>query len=320
MKHAHSHGKETILISGSRGFVGRALQAHLQGFGYHTTPFHKEVVDNIALQCQTGALKIISAVNLAGENIANGTWSAEKKKKILQSRLYSTQAIIGFLSQYAPHARLVSASAMGYYGNRPDAILDENSPAGEGFLADVCRDWETAARRYPHTIITRFGTVLHPSGGFLGAVAPFVRKGGSYVGAAHSFTSWISREDLCRAIHFILELEKPQSIYNLTSQAPIQNAPLFKGIAKLMGGFALFPLPAPLARLFFGEKSSLPLTKHPRKARGTLKRWLFFSTPHLSRLHTKPPSLLKRKRGERVFHRKTFLCLQFVFTRSTDKD
>ncbi|HLJ74482.1 MAG TPA: NAD-dependent epimerase/dehydratase family protein, partial [Thermoanaerobaculia bacterium] len=178
-----------VAISGGTGFIGSAVVQRLRDRG-----------DEVAMlrrgEAQIGDVNI----NLAGENIGT-RWTRERKRRVLDSRVTTTNAIV------AAHPRvLINASAVGFYGPRGDEILDESSPGGAGFLADVTRQWEEAAHRadgFARVVIFRFGVVLAASGGALQQMMlPFRFCAGGPIGSGRQWMSWIDRQDVVRAIEW----------------------------------------------------------------------------------------------------------------------
>jgi uncharacterized protein (TIGR01777 family) len=258
-----------VILTGSSGLVGTALARELKSKG-HTV--HKLVrhQDNLAPDesywdpdeqiLRTEELERFDAIiNLAGENISSGRWTAEKKKRILDSRVQSTRAIAETLSQMSnPTPIWINASAIGYYGDRADESLTEASAAGSGFLADVCKQWEAATGKAKakgvRIALLRTGMVLSEKGGALAKmVTPFKLGLGGRIGSGEQYMSWVALEDLTKIIEFILSTDTLQGPVNAVSPTPIKNRDFVKTLASSLNMPALIPMPAFAARLAFGE-------------------------------------------------------------------
>jgi uncharacterized protein (TIGR01777 family) len=198
-------------------------------------------------------------VHLAGENIASGRWTAEKKARIRDSRVNGTRRLSEALAQLSvPPKVLVSASAVGYYGNRGDEILREDSPSGSGFLAGVCRAWEAATepatQKGIRTVILRNGVALSPNGGILAKILlPFKMGAGGVVGGGKQYLSWIALDDMVEAIHHVLITGSMQGPVNIVAPYPVTNQEFTKTLGHVLGRPTLVPVPAFAARLAFGE-------------------------------------------------------------------
>jgi hypothetical protein len=200
-----------------------------------------------------------AVVHLAGESIAAGRWTAERKRRIRASRVDGTRLLAGALGQLTRKpAVLVSASAIGIYGDRNDEELDEGSAPGSGFLADVGRDWEaateTAAAAGIRVVLARMGIVLAREGGALGKMLPPFRLGlGGPLGRGSQWMSWITREDAVAAILATLERPGLAGPVNTVAPAPVTNAEFTRLLAAAVSRPALFPVPALALELLFGE-------------------------------------------------------------------
>ena len=200
-----------------------------------------------------------AVVHLAGENIASGRWTPERKRKIHESRAKGTRVLAEALAALPhPPRVLVSASAIGIYGDRGDAILDETSAPGDGFLADVCRAWEAAtaplAAAGTRVVHLRFGVVLTPSGGALAQMLPPFRVGlGGPVGSGEQFVSWIGIDDLVGAIHHAIVHDELAGAVNAVAPEPVRNRELAAAIGRALHRPAVVPVPAAVLRLALGE-------------------------------------------------------------------
>ncbi|MGA1984878.1 MAG: TIGR01777 family oxidoreductase [Candidatus Sulfotelmatobacter sp.] len=254
-----------ILVSGVSGPIGAALLPSLKTRGYEITRLVRGAStgeDQIAWNpAQPISPEIISGfdavIHLAGESIV-GRWTAEKKLKIRDSRVVGTRN----LAQALAHAKnkpqvFVSSSAIGVYGDRGDEVLNEQSAPGSGFLPDVCREWEAATKAAAdagiRTVQMRTGVVLSPKGGALGKMlTPFKMGVGGRIGNGQQWMSWIDVQDMVDAIHHILQsdLEGP---VNMVAPKPVTNAEFTQTLAGVLSRPAIFPVPAFVVKLAFGE-------------------------------------------------------------------
>jgi uncharacterized protein (TIGR01777 family) len=198
-----------------------------------------------------------AVIHLAGESIF-GRWTAAKKRKIRDSRVTGTLNLALALARAEQKPKVfVCGSAIGYYGNRGDEVLSEESQVGAGFLAEVCREWEEAAtpavQAGIRTVRLRTGIVLSPKGGALGAMlVPFKLGLGGRTGDGRQWMSWIDVEDMVGGIQHILK-NAIHGPVNMVAPAPVMNAEFAKTLARVLGRPAIFPMPAFAARLAFGE-------------------------------------------------------------------
>lgn len=260
-----------VVITGGTGFLGRPLATQLARLGYDCTVMTRNA--GRAAACglppevkivTDGTLPPADAViHLAGESVV-GLWTPQKRRAILASRVEGTRRIVAAMrhAKVRPHT-LLSASAVGFYGDRPGETLDETSPgdARGSFRAEVCREWEDAANEADalgvRVINLRFGNVMDASGGFLGGVLPIFRSlGGVAFGAPEAAIPWISREDCLRLIVFALANERWYGPLNLTAPTPVTHREFSAGLAERLHRPFLGAVPSALLRLMLGEFSS----------------------------------------------------------------
>ena len=260
-----------IAVSGSHGLVGSALLPRLQNAGQKVTRIVRgsAAEDEISWNPTEGRFEpsalqgVDAAVHLAGENIASGRWTAEKKRRIRASRVDGTRLVCeAIASLETPPKTLVSASAVGFYGDRGDALLDESAVPGSGFLADVARDWEAAtepaAAAGIRVVLLRFGVILSAQGGALAAMLrPFRLGVGGVVGSGRQFMSWVAIEDVARAIEFALDHtladESLCGPVSVVAPNPVTNREFTKTLGRVLSRPTVVPLPAFAARLALGE-------------------------------------------------------------------
>ncbi len=258
-----------VLVSGATGFVGSALVRDLAGEGHTVTrlvrPSFGAGGDAVLWNPGEGTVDLDgleghdAVVHLAGENIAGSSWTTERKSRIRDSRVGGTRLLCGSLSRLKrPPGVLVCASAVGYYGNRGREILREDSPPGEGFLADVCREWEEAAREGARqgirVVILRIGMVLGPEGGALAKMLPVFRAGaGGRIGSGEQYVSWISLPDLVSVIRHALATDSLEGPVNAVTPHPVTNREFTKTLGRILGRPTVASLPAFAARVLFGQ-------------------------------------------------------------------
>jgi len=250
-----------IAMTGSSGLVGTALMPLLAAGGHDIVRLQRPSDWNPERRTVNGsALSGTDAlIHLAGENIAAGRWTAARKQRILDSRMQATRFISEAISQLNPSPTvLVSASAIGYYGDRGGEVLREESPPGKGFLADVCRQWEaateSATRKGIRVVHLRIGIVLSPKGGALAKMLlPFKMGLGGRIGSGQQYWSWISLDDLCAAIVHSIQAPGLHGPVNIVSPTPVTNAEFTKALGRALGRPTIFPMPAFVARAALGE-------------------------------------------------------------------
>jgi len=261
---------QTVVITGASGMVGTALGAKLREAGHKTLSITRKASssDSILWDPATGMKDpsklegVETIVHLAGENIAAGRWTAALKDRIRRSRVEGTRNLVKSIAAVQQRPRtLVCASAIGYYGERGEVILDEDASAGTGFLADVCRDWEHEAQAASdlglRVVNVRIGVVLSPKGGALAKMLlPFKLGAGGVIGSGKQYWSWIGLHDLVRIISFCVENEALKGAVNGVSPNPMTNYDFTKGVGRALHRPTIFPLPAFVAKLALGEMAN----------------------------------------------------------------
>ncbi|NNJ26929.1 TIGR01777 family oxidoreductase [Alienimonas chondri] len=254
-----------VLISGAGGLIGSQLSALLTGGGHTVTPLSRSEKPG-AIQWNPEAGEVPkekltgfdAVVHLAGEPV-QGRWTEAKKRRIRDSRVNGTRALAEALASLdEPPKVLVCASATGYYGDRGDESLTEASPPGDGFLSEVCREWEAAADPARdagiRTVHSRFGIILSSEGGALAAQLPiFKLGGGGPVGGGKQWWSWAARDDAVGALHHALMTESMSGPMNVVAPGAVTNAVFTSTLADVLNRPAIVPVPAFGVRLAFGE-------------------------------------------------------------------
>jgi uncharacterized protein len=258
-----------IAITGSSGLVGKALIHALEADGHLIRPVVRRApragANEIRWDPDKGTIDaadfsgVDAVVHLAGENIAAHRWTASFKQKIVDSRVRSTKLLCDTLASLASKpAVLVSASAIGYYGNRGDEVVDESASSGRGFLAEVCQQWEaaTAAAKAAdiRVVNLRLGFVLSKDGGGLATMlTPFRLGAGGIIGSGQQYISWIALDDLVRAIQFTLAAAALVGPVNAVAPNPVTNREFTKTLGSALHRPTILPMPAFAAKLAFGE-------------------------------------------------------------------
>jgi uncharacterized protein (TIGR01777 family) len=295
---AHAaHGGEPlhVAVTGASGLIGSTLVPFLTTGRHRVTRLVRSAAtatsDTARWDPATGQLDTArlgdcdAVVHLAGENIMSGRWTAESKARIKDSRVRATRLLCESLARLQPRPRvLVSASAIGFYGNRGDQELDEHSAPGTGFLAELCQEWERAtapaADAGIRVVMPRIGLVMTPAGGVLAKLlTPFRLGAGGVVGDGRHYMSWIAMDDMLGIILHALRSTTLQGPINAVAPAPVTNREFTKTLAGVLSRPTLLPIPAPAARLVFGEMADEALLASarilPRRARetGYVFRW-----------------------------------------------
>jgi uncharacterized protein (TIGR01777 family) len=268
-----------LLISGSHGLVGKALVRSLEPKDHEIFRLVRHAPANdLEVEWSPDRYSIALArlegfdacIHLAGESIASGRWNDEKKRKIRESRVKGTKLLSDALANLKrPPKTLISASAIGYYGNRGEEILDEGSAAGNDFLAGVCVEWENStshARDQGIRVVnTRFGIILDSEGGALAKMlTPFRMGVGGRIGSGKQWMSWIALKDVIAGIEFALSNETLKGPVNFVAPNPVRNAEFTKALGKTLSRPTIFPIPAFGVRLAFGEMADALLLSSQR--------------------------------------------------------
>ena len=262
-----SKGPRRIAIAGASGFIGSALAKHLEGLGHavirigrRENPKHHNIrwdPDNGVFDPE-GLAGVRIVINLCGEDIGQ-RWTPERKKRIVESRVRTTGLLARACAAVDPHPRvLVNMSAIGYYGDRGDEEIDEDSSAGSGFLAELVRAWEGAAdparEAGIRVVHPRVALVLHPSGGLLHKIMPIFNLGaGGVIGSGRQWLPWISRTDAIHALAWASLHESLGGPLIMSSPTPVRNAEFMKTLARVMHRPALARVPEFAVRMMFGE-------------------------------------------------------------------
>lgn len=257
-----------ILITGASGLIGTALQKSFAEKGYELLLAGRgepKAANEIQWDVETGFAEperlegLDAVIHLAGENISALRWTEEKKKAIRDSRVKGTHSVVEAIANLREKPKVfISASAVGYYGDRADEQLTETSRPGDTFLANVCKEWETESRRAEdsgvRTVLLRNGIVLSKNGGVLATMLmPFKLGVGGVVGSGQQWISWIAIEDLVGVVNYALENEHLRGAINATSPNPITNEEFTKTMGDVLYRPTFLPLPEFAVNFVFGE-------------------------------------------------------------------
>ena len=274
-----------ILVTGASGLIGSALIRHLESQGHSVFRMHRNPTSEATYYWfpEEGRIhlddeiKLDAVIHLAGENIADSRWSQTKKGRILHSRVDGTRLLSEALSKLEHRPEVfISGSAIGYYGDTGDSVVDEDSGRGHGFLSDVAVSWESATQAAEdagiRTIHLRTGIVLSPEGGVLQKMmTPFKMGLGGVVGNGKQYMSWISIDDVIGIIDRMLNDNQLSGPYNLVAPNPVTNREFTRSLGRALCRPTISPLPAFAARLMFGEMADALLLSSSRIASTRLK-------------------------------------------------
>ncbi|MBP9706139.1 MAG: TIGR01777 family oxidoreductase [Oligoflexales bacterium] len=289
-----SRNEKTVLILGGTGFIGRELGILLTSLGYSVRILTRANPNTLLLPYPAKIIQwrgdipaeaiseCFAVVNLAGDSVASGRWTDEKKESIIASRRSVAASLIEAINRHHPKLRvLVQASAIGFYGDRNDLELDENSPPGTGFLAETCLAWENSLDDLPETVrkvTTRIGVVLGHGGGALSEIAEIYGKGlGAVLGSGKQYMSWIHIADICKFISEAIEIEGYSGTYNLTAPHPVQNSEFHQAMMKYFTRSSPLKVPEFVLKTVLGEKSKLVLDSQNVKPRRALAQGFKFN-------------------------------------------
>jgi len=262
------------LITGGSGFIGSALCRSLLADGHRVTVLTRDIArarqrlpDAVFLIDRLDFAQDIEAViNLAGENLASGRWTAVRKHEFVASRIGMTKHLLNWIDrQDSAPAVLVSGSAIGWYGATGEEELDEDADLGNDFSAHLCRDWEAEAIKAEALGVrvcrVRTGIVLGADGGALKQMMlPFRLGIGGRMGSGRQWMSWVAREDIVALIRWLVDNSGARGAYNGTAPAPVTNAEFARTLGAALRRPALLPMPAFALKVLFGEMADILLT------------------------------------------------------------
>lgn len=287
-----------IIIAGGSGLIGHALVVALRADGHDVQRLVRRqarAADEVSWDparhtLDPARLEVADAiVNLAGENLSAGRWTAARRERILRSRVDATGTLVEAVTRIAHRPTvLVSASAVGFYGGRGDETLSERSGIGRGFLPEVCLAWEADAQRAIalglRVVCLRLGVVLTGEGGALGKMLPLFRLGlGGRLGNGRQWMSWITRDDVIGVVAEALADRRFTGAINTVAPEPVTNAAFTKALGTVLHRPTLVPAPAWALRLAFGEMADAALLASTRAVPDRLEALGYrFKHPHLA--------------------------------------
>ncbi|MCZ8378385.1 TIGR01777 family oxidoreductase [Mycobacterium sp. CPCC 205372] len=274
-----------IAIAGSSGLIGSALVSALRAADHRVIRIVRRAPSNAdelfwnpdAGEFDAGALRGVDAVvNLCGVGVGDKRWSGAFKQSLRDSRIAPTDVLAGAVVE-AGVPVLVNASAVGYYGDTRDRVADESAPSGEGFLAQLCRDWEAAtapaAQDGARVVLARTGLVLAPSGGLFGRLRPLFSLGvGARLGNGRQYMAWISLEDEVRALLFAIFDGQLSGPVNMAGPAPVTNAEFTAAMGRAVNRPTPLMVPGFALRTVFGEFADEGLLAGQRAIPAALER------------------------------------------------
>ena len=296
-----------IAITGATGFIGSSLVARLQKSGHQVmiltrnTSYARKIFPSPAFpnieivnytptmvgSWQNAISGCDSVVNLAGESIAEGRWTQEKKQEILQSRQLTTQNLVTAIAnaEQKPSV-LVNASAIGYYGTSETATFTENSPSGNDFLAEVCQVWEAEAQKVSDAgvrlVILRLGVVLAMDGGALAKmITPFKMFAGGPIGSGNQWFSWIHRDDVVNLIIQAVTDSSMSGVYNATAPNPVRMNELSQTMGTVMNRPSWLPVPSFAIEALLGDGAIVVLEGQQVLPKRTLNTGFKYQYPNL---------------------------------------
>lgn len=281
---------QRVALTGASGFLGGALSSSLAAAGHEVVTFVRRTPEGPQQRGWDPASGTLDpadladvdvVVNLSGAGIADERWSPGRKREILRSRVDATRTLALALAEGAGPTRLVNGSAIGWYGDRGDELLTEDSLPGEGFLPEVVRAWEEAAGPAVaagiSTAFARTGIVLAPGGGAMGPMLTVGRLGlGGPLGDGKQWMPWITREDWCRALVLLVERPDLTGPVDVVGPAPARQQDIAREIGRALGRPAVLPAPSLALRLLLGEMSADLLASTrvlPERLRAAGFRW-----------------------------------------------
>lgn len=283
-----------ILITGGTGFVGQRLCPRLAGAGHEVVVASRRATARVP-----GAARVVTslgglepdgfdaAINLAGEPIGDARWTPERKRLLRDSRVTTTRALVEWMGRAARRpATLVSASAVGWYGDQGDRVLTEDVRPVPGFTHELCDAWEREAIRAEaygtRVCLARIGVVLDRDGGALAKMLPaFKLGGGGPLGSGQQWFPWIHREDMAGILQWLVETPGARGVYNASAPTPVTNAVFTRELGRALHRPAVVPMPAFALKALFGEMSELLLMSDRMVPKRLLDEGFAFRHPTL---------------------------------------
>ncbi len=273
-----------LAVTGASGFVGRRLCDLARERGHEVLHLGRSSGERLwdPLSGPAPLDGVDAVIHLAGDPVAEGRWTKSKMARIRDSRVLGTRNLVAGIRAGGPKV-LVSASAIGYYGDRADEVLTEDSAPGAGFLADVCRGWEEEALQAPcRNVQVRISLVLGPGGGALAKMlTPFKLGLGGRLGSGRQWMSWIHREDLCALLLHAAGREDLSGPLLGASPEPVTNLDFTKTLGRVLGRPTILPMPYFQLRLLFGKVATVLASSQRCRPERTLRSGFVFRHPQL---------------------------------------
>jgi hypothetical protein len=271
-----------IAVTGATGFVGSRFTELARARGHEVLGVSRFKHDRVwdPLSRPPNLEGVDAVVHLAGEPVASGRWTRRKMAAIRDSRVLGTRTLVSGLPSSV--RAFVSASAVGYYGDRADEELTEDSPPGSDFLAEVCAGWEQEARKAPcRSVQVRIGIVLGPGGALAKMLTPFKLGLGGRLASGRQWMSWIHRDDLAGLLLHAVEREAVSGPLLGTSPGPVTNREFTKALGRVLGRWTILPMPYFQMRLLFGKVARVLASSQRCRPKRTLESAYSFAHPEL---------------------------------------
>jgi len=286
-----------ILITGGTGFIGQALCPRLQAAGHEVVILTRQsgarlpngVASAVTRLDDLDAGGFGGVINLAGAPIGDARWTPSRRKLLLDSRVETTAKVIEWMARGSRRPQvLVSASAVGYYGEQGDRPITEETPPTPGFTHELCAAWEREAEKAValgvRVCLVRIGVVLDRDGGALAKMLPAFRLGaGGRLGSGRHYFPWIHREDIAAIVQWLLENPRARGAYNAGAPNPVTNAEFTRALGRALGRPTVLPMPEAALKLLFGEMSELLLVSDRMLPKRLLDEGFKFRYPDLER-------------------------------------
>jgi len=256
-----------VLVTGGTGFIGELLCPRLAASGHEVVVLTRQsrpdlpegVKTSVTSLDELDAGSFDAAINLAGASIADGRWTASRKRVLWESRVETTAKLVEWMCGASrPSRALISGSAVGYYGDHGDRLITEDTRPAPGFAHDLCAAWESEARKAADCGIrvcyVRTGVVLDGEGGALEKMLPAFRLGvGGRLGSGDQYFPWVHRVDIAAIFHWLLERDEAAGAYNASAPQPVTNAEFTAALGRALGRPTVLPMPAVAMRVLFGQ-------------------------------------------------------------------
>jgi len=286
-----------ILITGGTGFIGQVLCPRLQTAGHEVVILTRQSSARLPSGASSAVTQLddldagefSGVINLAGAPIGDARWTPSRRKLLLDSRIDTTAKVIEWMARAARRPQvLVSASAVGYYGEQGDRPITEQTPPTPGFTHELCAAWEREAQRAlalgVRVCVMRIGVVLDRDGGALAKMLPAFRLGaGGRLGSGRHYFPWVHRDDIAAICQWLLENPEARGAYNAGAPNPVTNAEFTRALGRAIGRPTVLPMPEAALKLLFGEMSELLLVSDRMLPKRLLDEGFKFKYPDLER-------------------------------------